>query len=325
MTEVSEAAGPQPQQKSCSCVGIRSCRLCEDPGFREAHQLHPIRAAPTASTGTLHTDAEGVSVVVFEDGRAVHPENLPVPFVGFHLFGDVIEDEETETAIIQEIEAWPWQPSQSGRWKQDFGPRANFKKRQLKIPAEWHGVPEYAHRLLRQLRARSERLHDFEVAEFLTLKYDVTRGANHALHVDDLWLWGERILGVSLLGASVFTFFDPVNNIAIRVPLPRRSAYLISDRVRVDWQHGIFTEDIENDRIALTYRELTPVVAATDLGRVAIARAQNIIASPSLQAADVGNLEKCMRLGAQATCAAESATHEREAAVAHQLMARAVT
>ena len=58
----------------------------------------------------------------------------------------------------------------------------------------------------------------------LSLWYDFERGASHALHVDDLWLWGPRILGVSLQSPSVFTFFDPANAVCVRVPLPRRSA-----------------------------------------------------------------------------------------------------
>ena len=34
-------------------------------------------------------------------------------------------------------------------------------------------------------------------------QYDSERGANHALHVDDTWLWGERIIGVCLGSESV--------------------------------------------------------------------------------------------------------------------------
>ena len=34
----------------------------------------------------------------------------------------------------------------------------------------------------------------------------------------------RRIVGVSLQSPSIFTFFDPVNSVCVRVPLPQRSA-----------------------------------------------------------------------------------------------------
>ena len=42
--------------------------------------------------------------------------------------------------ILETLQSWPWQPSQSGRWKQDFGPKANFKKQQVKLPEAWRCV-----------------------------------------------------------------------------------------------------------------------------------------------------------------------------------------
>lgn len=43
----------------------------------------------------------------------------------------------THRQILVTLQSWPWQPSQSGRWKQDFGPKANFKKQQVKLPDTW--------------------------------------------------------------------------------------------------------------------------------------------------------------------------------------------
>jgi len=166
----------------------------------------------------------GGLTVRLSDGRIVAAEDLPVPFVGFDLVLDAIEDEAAEEAILKQIEAWPWQPSQSGRWKQDFGPKANFKRRQVKVPDDWQGFPVYARELMAVVCSRCPSLEGFEAAEFLALRYDSDRGANHALHVDDTWLWGERIIGVSLGSAAVFTFYEPQSQTAVRVPLPRRSA-----------------------------------------------------------------------------------------------------
>lgn len=246
--------------------------------------MHPLRPYAPVARASLGFDDEGEAVLRFDDGRVERARSLPTPFEGFELLRDLVEDPEEEAALLQEMEAWPWRPSQSGRWKQDFGPKANFKKRLVKVPEDWQGLPSYAHRLLRRLRARCGLLGDFDVAEFLSLLYDPDEGANHALHVDDVWLWGERIVGVSLRGAATFTFYDPVGQIEVRVPLPRRSAYVLSGAVRFKWQHGILDGDIESPRVALTFRELTPEIAATEQGQVALARAQGLATAPATAA-----------------------------------------
>ena len=60
-------------------------------------------------------------------------------FEGLELFEDVVT-EEHEREIVETLELWEWQASQSGRWKQDFGPKANFKKKQVKIPVPWSSL-----------------------------------------------------------------------------------------------------------------------------------------------------------------------------------------
>lgn len=209
----------------------------------------------------------------FGDGRVLRLDELPVPLHGFEVFLDVIEDEAEEAGILKEIEAWPWEPSQSGRWKQDFGPRANFKRQLIKVPDTFQGLPRYGHELLKRVVGRNAALEGFQPVECLLLRYEEERGANHDFHVDDTWLWGERIVGVTLGSPTVFTLYDPASHLAVRVPLPQRSAYLISGSARYEWQHGILAEDIRGVRTAITFRELTRETADTDLGRLALARA----------------------------------------------------
>lgn len=266
--------------KLCSCYGVRSCAFCRDPAVREAHAMYPIRPEVSTASGVLCLEAEGGPTVRFSDGRVLHANELPVPFTGFELLHDAIIDSEAETTLLSEIGAWPWQPSQSGRLKQDFGPRANFKRRQVKIPDDWHGLPRYAHGILKQLRIRCSTLDGFEVAECLALRYDSDRGANHALHTDDRWLWGDRIVGVSLRSSSAFTFYEPSSQLCLRVPLPQRSAYVLSGMVRSEWQHGILAEDIQDVRIVLTFRELTTELISTDVGQTILERARGIVEPP---------------------------------------------
>merc|ERR1712129_44423 len=110
--------------------------------------------------------------------------------------------------------------------------------------------------------------------------YDSSRSASHDFHIDDTWLWGERIVGVSLQSDSIFTLYDPGADIAIQVPLPRRSAYLLSGSARYQWQHGLLAEDIHGDRIAVTFRELTPELAGTDVGQTVLKLAAGIAERP---------------------------------------------
>ena len=52
----------------------------------------------------------------------------------------------------------------------------------------------------------SEVLKDFEPVEVNVLEYEEERGSNIAPHMDDFWLWGERIFGLNLLEDTVITF-----------------------------------------------------------------------------------------------------------------------
>lgn len=218
--------------------------------------------------------------MVFADGRRQRPEDLPVPLQGLYLLEDVVSDEAAELEILRTLESWPWQPSQSGRWKQDFGPKANFKKKLVKIPAAWRGFPAFAHELLGTMASRCAALHDFQTAECLSLRYDKDRGANHDFHIDDTWLWGERIIGVSLQSPAFFTFYEPTSDLAVQVLLPRRSAYVLSGSARFRWQHGLLADDIEGTRIAMTFRELTPELAATQAGQEVLERAKGVVDVP---------------------------------------------
>jgi len=48
-------------------------------------------------------------------------------------------------------------------------------------------------------------LHGFKTVEQCSLEYDPERGASIDPHVDDCWIWGERIVTVNVLGDSVLT------------------------------------------------------------------------------------------------------------------------
>ena len=70
-------------------------------------------------TGLCHANSENSS------GRTR-------PFSGICIIENFVSKDE-EAALLHDLEKIPWDPSQSGRRKQNFGPRANFKKKKAKV------------------------------------------------------------------------------------------------------------------------------------------------------------------------------------------------
>ena len=60
----------------------------------------------------------------------------------------------------------------------------------------------------------------FQPVEVNVLEYKEDRGSNIAPHMDDFWLWGERIFGLNLLSDTVITFTK--DNVEIEFPVKRR-------------------------------------------------------------------------------------------------------
>lgn len=55
-------------------------------------------------------------------------------------------------------------------------------------------------------------LQGFETVEQCSLEYDSTKGASIDPHIDDCWVWGERVVTVNCMGNSVLTLSRYANN-----------------------------------------------------------------------------------------------------------------
>lgn len=93
--------------------------------------------------------------------------------------------------------------------------------------------------------------------EQCNLEYVPDRGSAIDPHIDDEWLWGERLITLSLLSDTVLTFTNEEMDVQVRVPLPRMSLIIVSGVARHKWKHGINRRDVHQRRIAVTYRELS--------------------------------------------------------------------
>ena len=104
---------------------------------------------------------------------------------------------------MQGIDEMPWVISQSGRRKQNFGPKTNFKKMKLAL-GQFKGFPEFSKFVQIKLN-KSKLLNNFQTIEQCSLEYDPSKGASIDPHIDDCWIWGERVVTVNCLSDSVLT------------------------------------------------------------------------------------------------------------------------
>ncbi|XP_017795324.1 PREDICTED: alpha-ketoglutarate-dependent dioxygenase alkB homolog 4 [Habropoda laboriosa] len=190
--------------------------------------------------------------------------------------------------LVKALEEIPWEVSQSGRRKQNFGPKCNFKKKKLQL-GPFNGFPKST-QFVQQKFSEDPILKTFQTVEQCTLEYNPIRGASIDPHIDDCWIWGERIVTVNVMGNSVLTMtpyhgpvtkynlesvaeystvykdlnFDKRNktksieDIVVRLPMPEGSLMVLYGTARYKWEHCVLREDIKSRRICLAYRELTP-------------------------------------------------------------------
>ena len=164
---------------------------------------------------------------------------------------------------------------------QDFGPKANFKKRKVKL-GSFNGFPSYAEFLIRRLPSDSH-LKEFTAVELCNLEYTPERGSAIDPHIDDVWLWGEQLVTVNLLDTTVLTLSRSRDEgVAsrlveeIQIPLVRRSLLVLSGEARYKWLHAIKRHDIQGRRIAMTIRNLSAEILGDDASRNIVNEIQQI-------------------------------------------------
>lgn len=146
---------------------------------------------------------------------------------------------------------------------QDFGPKVNFKKRKVRV-AGFSGLPALSEKLV--LRMQQEpSLADFQPVEQCNLDYHPERGSAIDPHLDDSWLWGERLVTINMLSNTTLTMsleqglpeLGLAEEVHVAVPLPRRSLAVLHGEARHRWKHAIHRADVHERRVCSTYRELS--------------------------------------------------------------------
>ncbi|XP_054765943.1 alpha-ketoglutarate-dependent dioxygenase alkB homolog 4-like [Lytechinus pictus] len=279
--------------RPCGCTGIRSCLVCEAKDIQVKHvptgreHLQELwrycylcgKIQPPPHSEVMR-DKSTQSDIGCPDHHATQGFVLP----GIQVIPDFITDQE-EVETVHRIERSPWKASQSGRLKQDYGPKPNFKRRKVK-QGGFTGLPTFSKPLVSRMN-RLPELGDFLPVEQCHLEYTPDRGSAIDLHFDDFWLWGNRLVTINLLsdtslllkyetdtschgapgdsGTNCHNRHDKHNVGSqqeewlvheLLIPMPRKSLIILSDDARYKWKHAIPREAILARRIAVTLREL---------------------------------------------------------------------
>lgn len=237
--------------------------------------MHPRLRLPRVVAARVAAQAAGVHGFDLDTQRVA---SLPA-FQGVRVWQDFCTEVEAR-ALLEAIEGARFAPAQSGKSKQHFGAKVNFKRRKL-ASAGFQGLPPYVRwieaRLAERVAGEAARLRrvfdSFRATDAFVLRYAPERDSNLDFHVDDTFAYGEGIFGLSLESDSVLSFVPDVppeiapEETIVRVPLPARSGVVLCGPARTAWQHGILAEDVRARRTSVTLRTLGDDLAETDAGR----------------------------------------------------------
>ena len=103
-------------------------------------------------------------------------------------------------------------------------------------------------------------LSDFRPVEQCNLDYHPQRGSAIDPHLDDSWLWGERLVTINMLSDTTLTMSlheGLSQEIQVAVRLPRRCLLVLYHDARHKWKHAVYRHDVVDRRVCSTFRELS--------------------------------------------------------------------
>lgn len=208
--------------RPCGCKGCRTCLVCETQYGADRLKL---QLALEKDKGYVYCPFcnkawKGWDLDVYRQHPNHEGDSIDYPGVFIQL--DFLTENE-EDDLMKHIDEMPWDTSQSGRRKQNFGPKTNFKKQKV-VPGNFDGFPEFS-KFLQDRFDTVDVLKDYGVIEQCSLEYDPDKGASIDPHIDDCWIWGERIVTVNCLSDSMLTMTPYLGN-RMRYNLTCAEAYL---------------------------------------------------------------------------------------------------
>lgn len=188
--------------RPCGCKGCRTCLICETQYGADNFklQLNFDKSKGYVYCPFCNKAWRGWDMDLYKQ----HPNHVgdSIDYPGVYIQLNFISETEEEE-LMNNIDEMPWDISQSGRRKQNFGPKTNFKKKKI-VPGKFDGFPEFS-KYLQDRFETVDLLKNYDVIEQCSLEYDPSKGASIDPHIDDCWVWGERIITVNCLSDSVLT------------------------------------------------------------------------------------------------------------------------
>lgn len=177
-------------EANCGCKGVRYCSFCVESDrvkalkLLEKFDVHQYTAHVYCLKCKAGHPIEGGSysleqLVELQQKIENHSNCLPVNSV-IYIPDFLTESEECE--LMKRIDTVEWKLSQSGRRKQDYGPKVNFKKQKVKTDG-FEGMPTYHAEILNKMAAHG--LCDFIPFELCNLEYDPSRRSTIEPHIDE--------------------------------------------------------------------------------------------------------------------------------------------
>jgi len=268
--------------KACACKGIRVCAVCVPSLINDANECNEpiynksskcfvyctacdvcVRFNESNSNFFHNFLSNSIQNLDDNDGHHLHDcHETKNDHDFFRINGIFVRNEfvdsDEEKKLIESINLTEWKESQSGRFKQDYGPKVNFKKKKLKIN-EFKGLPFYSKFVIDRFKPLPQ-LDQFIPVELCNLKYESERAACIEPHIDDTWLWGDRLVTLNLMSNTFLTLTSnssSLKNTFVLIPLKQRSLLVLNDEARYEWFHEIKKTHIKSTRLAINIRELS--------------------------------------------------------------------
>ncbi|KAM7354658.1 alpha-ketoglutarate-dependent dioxygenase alkB homolog 4 [Cochliomyia hominivorax] len=282
--------------RPCGCKGVRTCLKCELDFNIEKPNLQQELQKLDAWSWCIQCQRlyPGWDCLKVQNEHPQHNQQQGLLLPGIYVKDNFLSPEEGKKIMIS-LDLLSWCISQSGRRKQNFGPKTNFKKKKLQNGL-FKGFPSTT-RFIQDKLKTEKLLNNFQTIEQCSLEYDPTKGAAIDPHIDDCWIWGERVVTVNCLGDSVLTLtlykdmlekslrdiskynldlvekyenelLEPLlsqqelevfKDKVIRIIMPNLSLIVLFGPVRYQFEHCVLREDVLERRVCLAYREFTPM------------------------------------------------------------------
>ncbi len=186
--------------RECGCKSFRTCLVCEAKFGLDRDVSAEARVA-TAKTTYVFDPYSGA--LMEHKGSEMIPASADERICGVKLYPEFVNEDE-ELRLVKDLDGLPWQTSVSGRRKQNFGPRANFRGRRVRTGA-FSGFPACTRFVQDRFSSRAPCLEGYRTVEQCSIEYRPETGACIEPHVDDCWIWGERVVQLNLLSDAVLT------------------------------------------------------------------------------------------------------------------------